>query len=357
MNRTHRGSLSSTEAKRGYTREQLIAKGVRDTPALDRILARWGGVLPVIAGGVTTYGDAITNPLTAPTVGGTQVTVDVLLQNPTVITREIADRVMANFFLDKVFRTGGSVQGGAVLYTQANVIDVYTDRDVERIQPGAEFPIVTGARTGPLVQPVEKFGGKFPVTDEAKERNDAGRVQNEMRRLSNTMVRKMQQRALAELQAAITAFSRTEASTVTWLKSAEEAQLNRVALNSPVAVIFKAIAAMEGLEMSYTFDTLIVNPLDLLNLNIFFGSAGALNSAMADAGITTIIKTPRKAVKSAYLVDGTMLGEMRLERAMRTTVEREGAPLMREQTWIQSGVNPVFVVTDPYAAMEITNLS
>lgn len=347
MNSTpeYRGSLSTADVR------SLHEKGLLKRAMLE-------GFLPVLAGGSpTSYGDAITNPLAGPTVSGTTFTVDFLLQNPTIIRREIADKVMANFFLDKVFTMGGDVKGGAALYEQITTLDVYTDRDVERVQPGAEFPVVTGARIAPLVALVEKFGGKFPVTDEAKNRNDVGRVTNQMRRLANTIVRKMQQRGIAELEAAISSFSRTTAAGVTWKASAEEAMLNRVALKSPVAVIYKAIELMEALEMGYDFDTLIINPADAYYLRTFFGEQGRAAAAMADVGINNLIVTPRKAAKSAILTAGKQVGEMRLEAPMRTTIEREGAPLMREQTWIQTAVNPLFVVTDPYAALEITGLS
>jgi hypothetical protein len=69
--------------------------------------------------------------------------------------------------LDDIFAIGGDVQAGVVLYDQATTLDSYTDRDVERIEPGAEAPIVGGVRTAPLVAQVEKFGGKFVMTAEA----------------------------------------------------------------------------------------------------------------------------------------------------------------------------------------------
>lgn len=318
---------------------------------------RWGWLAPMAGGSPTSYADPLQNPLSAPTISTTTYTIDFLLQQPTRVNRTLANLVMANFFLDKVFQMGGDVQGGAVLYDQASVIDVYTDRDAERVQPGAEFPIVTGARIAPLVAAVEKFGAKFPVTDEAKRRNDPSRITNQMRRMANTIVRKMQQRGIAELEAAITAYSRTQAAGVTWKVSAEEALLNRKPINSPVVVILKAIEGLENLEMGYTFDTLIVNPADAYLIRAFFGEQAKTSSAFADVGINEVIVTPRKAAKSAILCAGRQVGQMRLEEPMRTVTEREGAPELREQTWIQTAVNPVFFVTDPYAALEITGLS
>jgi hypothetical protein len=345
MKSTFQGSLSRVEAA------ELHEHGLLHE-------ARRRGYLPVIAGGSpTSYADPITNPLSAPTVSGTSLTIDFFLNNPTRITRRVADLVMRNFFLDKVFDMGGDVQGGALLYDQATTIDVYTDRDVERMQPGTEAPILTGARIAPLVAPVEKFGGKFPVTDEQKRRNDVSRVTNQMRRVANTITRKMQQRGIAELEAAISSFSRTTAAEATWKAAAEEAMLNRKAINNPMGAVWKAIEAMELLEMGYAFDTLIVSPKDAYLLRTFFGEQANVMAALADVGITNLVVTPRKAAKTAILTAGKMVGTMRLEEPMRTETEREGAPLLRQQTWIQTTVNPVFAVTDPYAAMEITGLS
>lgn len=322
-----------------------------------------GYVLPVAGGdrdaevrAVTSYGDAIYNPLGPPSMSGTSLTIDVLLANPTRITRTIADLVMANFFLDKIFTTGGDVQGGAVLYDQVTALDVYTDRDVETVQPGTEAPIVTGARIAPLIAPVDKFGGKFAVTDEAKRRNDSIVVTRQMRRLANTIVRKMHQRGIAEIEAAVSAFSLTIAQTVTW-KSAIEAKYSEVKkIENPLKGVFLAIEDLEKKEMGYSFNTIVLSPEDVTNARLYYGDQGGLEAALRDVGITNLIVTPRKAAKSAWVMDGNMMGEMRLEEPLRTTSEREGAPTMREQTWVQSMVNPLFIVTDPYAIREITGI-
>lgn len=325
--------------------------------------ARDLGYLPAVAGSdpqiraVTSYGDAIQNPLGPPTISGTSVTIDVLLANPTRITRSIADLVMANFFLDKIFTTGGEIQGGAVLYDQVTALDVYTDRDTERVQPGGEFPILTGARIAPLIAPVEKFGGKFAVTDEAKRRNDTIAVTRQMRRVSNTIIRKMHQRGIAEIEAAITSFTRTISSGITKWSTAIAAEYSKTKKEeNPMRGLFLAIEGLEKQEMGYNFNTAVLHPEDLANGRTYFGDDGGLKAAFADVGIGNIIGTPRAKAKAAWLLDGNMLGEMRLEEPLRTVTEREGAPLMREQTWIQTAVNPLFIVTDPYATVEIQGI-
>lgn len=302
-----------------------------------------------------TYNDPITYPLGPPTVSTTTYTVDFLLQNPTRVTRVVNDLTLRNFFLDDIFAIGGDVSGGAVLYDQATTLDTYTNRDVERIEPGAEAPIVGGVRTAPLVAQVEKFGGKFPMTAEAIRRNEIGRMRNQMRRLANTIVRKMHQRGLSELAANISTFSRT-ASGISWSDALALTVQTAAANNMPAYDFAATVTANENLEMGYDYDTLIVNPTEALSLRAIY--KGELSNVLRDNGITTFISTPRKAAASAYFLAGGAVGEMRLEEPLRTTTadELSSAPTMVEQTWVQSLVNPVMYVTDPYAILEVTGL-
>ena len=312
------------------------------------------GFIPTIAGAQTTYGDAIVNPLGPPTVSGTQVTVDFLLNNPTRVTRVIADLVMRNFFLDRVFATGGDVQGGAVLYDQPTYLDVYTNRDVEQISPGNEFPILTGVRVAPLVAVVQKFGGKFPVTDEARRRNNIGRVTNQMRRVANTIVRKMNQRGIAEMNAVVAATSRTFTS-ISWGTATTQSLTTATPASRPLATLAAARHEAEMNEAGYVYDTMIIHPDQMQQLVEVYGTN--LDQALSANGIEDLIATPRATTGTALIMVGQGVGELRLEEPLNTVTEYEGAPELRQQTWIQTSVNPVLYVTDPYAIIQATGLT
>lgn len=312
------------------------------------------GFMPAIAGAQTTYPDAVTNPLSAPTISGTTVTVDFLLNNPTRVTRIVADLVMSNFFLDRVFATGGDVQGGAVLYDQPTYLDVYTNRDVERVAPGSEFPILTGVRIAPLVAQVEKFGGKFPVTDEARRRNNISRISNQMRRVANTIVRKMNQRGIAELNAVVSATSRT-ASSISWSTATTLSMTTATPATRPARTFAQAILESEMNEAGYTYDTVIIHPNEAENLRSVYGDT--LDQMLSDYGIHDLIVTPRATAGTALILAGGSVGELRLEEPLRTETDREGAPELREQTWVQTAVNPVMYVTDPFAVIQMTGIA
>jgi hypothetical protein len=86
----------------------------------------------------------LTYPLGGPTVSGTTWTVDFLLNDPKRVTRAIANLALQRFMVDRIFSPAGDITGGAVIYDQATSNDLYLTRDVERVEPGKDFPIVTG---------------------------------------------------------------------------------------------------------------------------------------------------------------------------------------------------------------------
>lgn len=289
-------------------------------------------------------------PLGPPTISGSLVTVDTMLSNPTRITRYLSDLTLRNFFAAKIFNTGGTLTGGSVIYDQLTTNDLFTDRDVQNVEPGGEFPIVTGSRTTPKVAQVEKFGGKFFVTDEARDRNDPTAIQIPGRQLSNTIVRKMDTRALAVLDAAITEFSTTGAGT-SWADAAALTNTN-VAPNLLPTKDFSAVQLIADVaELGVRFDTIIVNPQEASNFQLIFGEN--YRNVLNNWGMTMIV-TNRVTAGTAYVVESGMVGQMFLEKPLTTEVWREQET---ERTWVQSSVRPVFAVTNPYSVYKLTGLA
>ncbi len=112
----------------------------------------------------------VAHPLGAPTVSNGDITVDMYSKQPTRVTRLVQDLTLGRFILDRILTRAGSISGGAVLYDEVTAPDDYTTRDVELIAPGEEFPLLTSERPTPKVATPGKWGGKFYVTDEARDR-------------------------------------------------------------------------------------------------------------------------------------------------------------------------------------------
>lgn len=295
----------------------------------------------------------VTYPLGPPSVAGNQLTVELALNQPTRITRRIADLTLQNFIVTRIFAQGGEVSGGAVIYDQAVVNELYLDRDVERVMPGDEFPIVGSARRAPKVAEVEKYGGKFYVFDEARDRNDRAHFNNQVTILGNTIVRKVNTRAIVELELAIASlggagtFVGNDWSTiVTAGSSASSAEL------FPAADFAKAQMLADTDELGVTYDIWIVNPMQKYVLTYVYGDK--LADVLKSLGIREVFASNRVANGTGYAVASGQVGELRVEQPLRTETERV---VKNEKTLVQSSVRPVMYVTNPFSIKKVTGLN
>jgi hypothetical protein len=293
-------------------------------------------------------------PLALPTISGFNVSVDLMLQQPTRITRYLSDLTLRGYWADQVFSPGGGVSGGAILYTQLTTNDLFTSvgRDVQNVEPGAEFPLVTFERPVPLVKPIEKFGGKFFVTDEARDRNDPMMLQQGTQRLANTISRKIHERAVTELDAQITALGGS-AQTATgndWGAVVTGGASQTNATGWPAADFAKVQLIADQKELGVTFDTWIVSPVNASEFKIAYGNAW--QEVLRDNGIRFVVSN-RITAGTAYVIESGQVGEMRLEKALATETWREQGT---QRTWVQSDVRPVFVITNPYGLAKVTGL-
>lgn len=293
-------------------------------------------------------------PLGNPTVSGNTISVDTMLNEPTRITRYLSDLTLRGYWADKVFTPGGGVSGGAILYTQLtqNELFVAAGRDVQNVEPGAEFPLVTFDRPTPLVKPVEKFGGKFFVTDEARDRNDPLMLQQGAQRLANTINRRIHTNAVAEIDAQITTLGGS-AQTATgndWSAVVTGGSSQTNATGWPAADFAKVQLLADQKELGVQFDTWILNPVNANEFKIAYGNEW--REVLEDNGISFVV-TNRVTAGTAYVIESGQVGQMRLEKPLGTETWREQAT---QRTWVQSDVRPVFVITNPYGIAKVTGL-
>lgn len=293
-------------------------------------------------------------PLALPTVSGTTISVDLMLQQPSRITRYLSDLTLRGYWADKVFSPGGGVSGGAILYTQLLSNDLFptSDRDVQNVEPGAEFPLVTFDRPVPLVKPVEKFGGKFFVTDEARDRNDPMMLQQGTQRLANTISRRLHANAVNTLDAQITALggSAQTATGNSWSTVVTGGSSQTNASGWPAADFAKVQLLADVKELGVQFDTWILNPAQASSFKIAYGNAW--QEVLRDNGITFVV-TNRVVAGVAYVIESGQVGQMRLEKALSTETWREQGT---QRTWAQSDVRPVFLVTNPFSLAKVTGI-
>jgi len=291
-------------------------------------------------------------PLGSPSVSGSNLTVDMMLAQPTRINSYLSDLALKKYFAERIFTNGGGVSGGALVYTQLTTNDLFPTRAAQEVAPGAEFPEVTFDRPTPLTAQVKKLGGKFRVTDEARERNDLSAIQSESVKLANDIVRQLHARALAELEAAIAGVSGT-ATTLAGVSWADAVGLTISTSNKgglPVADFGKAQLKADTFEFGTSYDLWIVNPQEMANFNTVYENASAV---LAANGIT-MISSNQVTAGTAYAVAEGGVGQVRYEQPLQTTSTREE---LTESTWVKTSIRHVFAVTNPYNVLKFTGLA
>jgi hypothetical protein len=292
-------------------------------------------------------------PLAAPTLSGTVISVDMMLQEPTRVTRYISDLMLKNYFANRIFTNAGGVSGGAVLYDQLTTNDLFPTRDVQNVEPGAEFPIVTFDRQQPLLAQVEKFGGKFFITDEARDRNNPQMLQQGSVKLANAIYRGIHQRALAVLDAQITALGGSAQTLVghNW-STVVTAGTSATSASGYPAADFAAVQLLaDTKELGVHFSLWIVNPAQLAAIKVLYGAtwADVLNSWNVSMIASNLV-----TAGTAYVVAEGQVGEQRLEKPLGSESWREQST---QRSWVQTDVRPVFYVTNPYSVAKVTGLA
>jgi hypothetical protein len=295
---------------------------------------------------------AVPHPLGPPTLSGTTYTVDWYLNQPTRITRMIMDLTLQRFLANKIFASAGGVTGGAVVYDEAVLNELYLTRDIEKIAPGMEVPIVTSDRQQPKIAVVEKWGGKTWISDEARDRNNSAAFAMQIRQLGNTVVRKLNQRAIEVLEASITASGQT-ATGRNWSTATDTGPDagTTTRQNMPLRDFALAQRMADEDELGVRYTLWIINPQEYANLVTLYDAG--LDALLRRMNIDLYVSN-RVTAGTAYVVAGSSTGEMRIEKPLATRTWREEG---RERTWVQTTVRPVMYVTNPYAVLKFTGLA
>lgn len=301
------------------------------------------------------------NPLAGPTVSGNTYTVDRWLKSPTMVSRAMADMVVnsPDFFLDKVFATVTGVDGGAVLYEPVEANSLYSDRNVEEIAPGEEFPVLTSSRGVPKVARVKKFGGQIYITDEAKRRNNTVTWDRENRKLANTLNRQLNAVGIAVLNAAIadsdatTGGARTGTG-VSWSDAAALTNDNVAPTLLPHADFIKVRKQAYTERQGVAFDTLIVNPTEDQSLELIYGDRpNGLTGVLNRFGITNYFVTDQQTAGKAKFVASKQVGGFGTEDPISTETWRTPG---NERTDLKIRATPVFWADNRWAILELDGL-
>ncbi|RSZ64419.1 hypothetical protein EAH68_05345 [Corynebacterium hylobatis] len=284
-----------------------------------------------------------------------RITVDQALKFPASIEQRIADKATPNLVVDNLFSAdSGPVTGGAVIFSKITEKHLYTENDVADRQPGDEYPVLYSTRPESQIARVQDFGGKFAVTDEARTRNNTIDFDNDVTKLSNTITRKINQRAIETVQAAQEADEvLTLPATAAWDTTILDGDPTTITppRERPTADLAALFAVNEDRDMGVVFTKLLVNPSTRADLTIAYGEK--LTPMLKDFGLQLVssIYVPKD---NAYVVDPKSLGFVRYEESLTVRTFRDEH---HRQSWVQGWAMPVMGVTFPAALGVISGIT
>lgn len=289
-------------------------------------------------------------PPPPPTVSGNLITVDQYLNTPTRIIRTLQRLTLQRFLAEMIFGPGPRAASGSVIYDQLTANDLFMKDDVELIEPGMDYPILTDERPTPKVATVGKWGGRVFVTDEQRDRNATDVLARQLTKLANTIVRKVDTIAIATLNAApILTFVGTD-----WTAAADNVILSQ---------LVDAFSLVNDPDLGYEIDTVLLNPTqaaDMLKNKSLREALGpsAQEAIVRGANMGNLLnadfyKSNRVAAGTGYALMRRMVGGISDEVPQQAKTYRTE---QNDRTWVQGARRLVPYVTDPLCVVKLTGI-
>lgn len=288
-------------------------------------------------------------PPVPPTVSGEFITVSMFLNDPVRVQRAIENITNLRFVADVILSEGPAIPGGSVLYDQITTQgQIFLDRDVEEIEPGADFPLLNGLEQGPLVAIARKYGGEVFITYEDERRDRRDKLGRRLTQLRNTIVRKVDRIAMATVRAAPIIQQTASGS---WLTSATD-------IVRDIAVAKNAITRQ---ELGYFPDTALVNDDQELAMQVDKDIRDALPRELQDGLIRTgnvgrimgldFIATSQVLPGEVIVLQRKTAGSISDEIPLYTRPIRDERA---ERVYLHGARLPAAYITDPKSIVRIT---
>lgn len=288
---------------------------------------------------------------TAPTLSGTVVSVDTYLRQPTRVQRLVEALTPASRFIaDRFFANGPAVPSGAAVFDQVSSADLFTAKDVEIIAEGTAIPVLDDTAPSPQLAAAAAYGGAFKVSDQNRNRNSIDVFNRGVRKLSNTIVRKVDAVAVAALDAApINTFAGTDWTAATTAQK--------------IANLIDAAEVINALEMGYIADSVALHPTQFNELlkDVDFLKAMQANgpdAILRDGIIGEFMgmafgRSYRITAGTGYIGSSQMAGFISDETPLTTEV----IPWrLHRSTYITGYREALMGVTDPKSVVKLTGI-
>lgn len=299
---------------------------------------------------------AITYPAGAPTFTADTETINRFLNDPTLVATRINDIASQRFISDLLLTSKQDVSGGALVFEQDDPL--YTDRPVQAVSPGGEYPLAGAGSGTPQAVRVTKWGQDVPITDEQIKRSNFSPVEKAFNVIVNQLVKTIDSLSLSLIASQVTA---TQAAAFPWAGST----------STILRDIMLAKAKVTALNKGYDPNVLVVDDatwailasddkLSTLRAREDTGNAVYSGEFRSIAGMT-ILPTPNLPAVGAWLIDTNALGGIGDEKLGEgyagDTVETKSLRDDNNDQWRIRGRRVcVPYVNEPGAAIKITNV-
>ncbi|GGL09676.1 major capsid protein [Nocardia jinanensis] len=283
-----------------------------------------------------------------PSVDNNIISVSAVLSHPTWIRAKLDELAEGNELVSLFFSPHGKpVQGGGILHPRLSSAARYTADDVVERAPGDEYQAVRAIDPEYRLAAVRDYGAKVSVTDEEIARGDISALNNKMLQLSNTLLRKLNVKALEAIDAAGPASLVATAAWDTFVTVGPDTGITPNA-ERPLADMMRARLAAEQDRLGITLDTLVTSPQDATNLSIGYGVE--LTQVLAAARLT-LVTNPYIPEGRVYLTAKGKAGTVGFEAPLTVDIidKREN----REKI-VQVYAVPAYAVDRPQAVKVVT---
>ncbi|HKN57154.1 MAG TPA: hypothetical protein VJX66_32010 [Amycolatopsis sp.] len=250
-----------------------------------------------------------TYPAPPPTLSGDLETISRFLQSPTQIRRRLRNFLDLRFISDQILTQRFRSSGGAVLFEQSEPF--VTDRTVEAVQPGAEYPYANTPTGTAAIAAVSKWGQDVELTDEELVRNvyAGAALDRKLRKVVNTVIKQVDTVTLAAIASAVTA-----------TRAVSNGAWATVGTANPFLDVQLAVADVHALNLGYTPDTLLMGDTKYAYFTANTVVVNALRRETTDNPIYTgqlqtlaglkVIVSPNLPTADVWVVDSQQIGGM-----------------------------------------------
>lgn len=300
--------------------------------------------------------------------GSPVVSVDVLVKQPTLISRALTNLAAKRFVADKIFTRGtpDQVAGGSALFQKSESVYTDTTRSVEEVSVRSEWPRA-GWTEAIFTAFVKQYGLEVPISDLAVRRNQLDQIERAQVKLANSVTKFVDTQAMTLLTT--DAGVQTQAASGDWTTAATDI----------VADLANARKKIYDLDEGYEADTLVLNPAQELDLLIDADIRNALpresqgpittGRPIPILGLSQILVTPQLAAGTALVLNSKIVGTIADEapdpRENYVAYRRQGgdsAPVYvkvyreenRDDNIIRAARFPAMWLGEPASAVKIT---